>query len=160
MKVFFCFLIPLPLHYSLTNSLCLELCQEAAIIQMNVMNPKLKEITDPKNANEVYLVFADGRYDDEALKKQDEQMRLVPRLLDRLIGWSTDDCFHYHSEMLTRAFKQHSSSAEGFFVLRQNFITSYSALTIAGYVCGLGDRHLDNFLVEKTVVFMLSYDLA
>eukprot|EP01018_Ginkgo_biloba_P019264 Gb_14393 [translate_table: standard] len=41
-----------------------------------------------------------------------------------------------------------ATSAESFLALRSKFVRSLSVLSICGYVAGVGDRHLSNFLMD------------
>ncbi|KAI9251048.1 hypothetical protein BY458DRAFT_559563 [Sporodiniella umbellata] len=41
-----------------------------------------------------------------------------------------------------------SSSPEAFLFLRKNFAHSLAAISIYGYILGIGDRHLENFLLD------------
>ena len=42
------------------------------------------------------------------------------------------------------------NTPEAFLNRRANFIKSYASLCIAGYILGIGDRHLENFLISQT----------
>eukprot|EP00252_Welwitschia_mirabilis_P012804 TRINITY_DN28336_c0_g1_i1.p1 TRINITY_DN28336_c0_g1~~TRINITY_DN28336_c0_g1_i1.p1 ORF type:complete len:591 (+),score=95.49 TRINITY_DN28336_c0_g1_i1:204-1775(+) len=41
-----------------------------------------------------------------------------------------------------------ATSAESFLALRSKFVRSLAALSICGYIAGVGDRHLSNFLID------------
>lgn len=51
--------------------------------------------------------------------------------------------------MLRKALLSMSSSPESFFVLRRNFLSSFSVMNIANWILGIGDRHLNNVLMNK-----------
>lgn len=93
--------------------------------------------------------------------------------LKSLIGAGDDNYIQHHlialgkdAESIVSHFKTHESSIpwdlirqslltmgqtpESYMYLRKQFIHSLAAICIAGYVIGLGDRHLDNFLLDKS----------
>ena len=43
-----------------------------------------------------------------------------------------------------------SLGPEAFFALRDSLARSLAVFNIAGYLCGIGDRHLDNFLIDSS----------
>ncbi|KAJ3219137.1 hypothetical protein HDU67_002470 [Dinochytrium kinnereticum] len=53
-----------------------------------------------------------------------------------------------HRSYLTEFLQKLSSSPEAYFEMRLNFSNSLAALNICSYLLGIGDRHLDNFLVD------------
>lgn len=52
------------------------------------------------------------------------------------------------SNYLKNTFLTLSSSLECFVFLRQNFITNYATMCIVHWITGVGDRHLENMLIE------------
>ncbi|CAF1392236.1 unnamed protein product [Adineta steineri] len=52
------------------------------------------------------------------------------------------------SDLLRRAYYKMANSHEGFYTLRQQFITSYAVLCTSHYILGIGDRHQSNFLID------------
>ncbi|KAI8851462.1 hypothetical protein BC829DRAFT_117003 [Chytridium lagenaria] len=53
-----------------------------------------------------------------------------------------------------------SASPEAFFDMRTNFANSLSALNICSYLLGIGDRHLDNFLVDLKIGKIIGIDFG
>lgn len=51
-------------------------------------------------------------------------------------------------DLLREALKRLSSSLEAFAFIRDRFIKNYSVICITGYILGIGDRHLENFLLN------------
>ena len=45
------------------------------------------------------------------------------------------------SDLLRRAYYKIANSHEGFYTLRQQFVTSYAILCTSHYILGIGDRH-------------------
>jgi len=50
--------------------------------------------------------------------------------------------------VLRDGFKSKCSTPEIFLVRRANFIKSYASFCIGSYILGIGDRHLENFLIS------------
>ncbi len=44
--------------------------------------------------------------------------------------------------------------------VRERFLKSYAASSVAGYVLGIGDRHLDNFLIDMKDGEVLAIDFG
>ena len=53
-----------------------------------------------------------------------------------------------------------SASSEAYFVLRSRFVQSHSYMCISQYVLGIGDRHLDNTLVDQTTGSCVGIDFG
>lgn len=53
-----------------------------------------------------------------------------------------------------------SSSPEAFVALRTRFATSHAAICIAQWILGIGDRHLGNFLVDKSSGYEIGIDFG
>lgn len=51
-------------------------------------------------------------------------------------------------DLLRRAILDLSSGPEAFLVLRSHFARSLATFSISSYIIGIGDRHLDNFLLN------------
>jgi DNA-dependent protein kinase catalytic subunit len=51
-------------------------------------------------------------------------------------------------DVLRRFIRSLSASTEAYFVLRNQFITSYAAASVCQYILGIGDRHLGNWMLD------------
>lgn len=54
----------------------------------------------------------------------------------------------FQTDALKKALIRISPTADYFSVLRSQVIKSYSCLSAGSYILGIGDRHLENFLIE------------
>ena len=52
------------------------------------------------------------------------------------------------------------SSPEAFVVIRSRFAVSYAALCIGNYILGIGDRHLENFLIDPGTGQLVGIDFG
>ena len=53
-----------------------------------------------------------------------------------------------------------SQSGEAFFVLKSNFATSHSLVSLCQWVVGIGDRHLSNFLLDRRTGNVVGIDFG
>lgn len=66
------------------------------------------------------------------------------------------------SNILSRSISAFCASNEAFLLIRARFTRSYAVFCMSSYILGIGDRHLDNFLVDKTTgdVIGIDYGMA
>lgn len=53
------------------------------------------------------------------------------------------------SNVLRDSIYSLAASPEAFLAIRQDFAYSLAAINIGGYILGIGDRHLENFLIDR-----------
>ncbi|GAB5585937.1 hypothetical protein Unana1_00837 [Umbelopsis nana] len=53
-----------------------------------------------------------------------------------------------------------AASPEAFLSIRQDFAYSLAAISVCGYILGIGDRHLENFLIDKKSGRLISIDFG
>jgi hypothetical protein len=53
-------------------------------------------------------------------------------------------------DLIRQSLLNMGRTPESFLYFRKKFIDSLATLSIAGYIIGLGDRHLDNFLLDRS----------
>ena len=62
--------------------------------------------------------------------------------------------------LLGRGILAHAAGAESFLAMRATFASSLAALTVAQYVLGIGDRHLENFMIEPATGRAIAIDFG
>jgi DNA-dependent protein kinase catalytic subunit len=63
-------------------------------------------------------------------------------------------------DLFRRVLFSIAATPESFFVLRTRFARSYAVANICGYILGIGDRHLENYLLEISTGSMLLIDFG
>ena len=64
------------------------------------------------------------------------------------------------TDLLKKFFKRLALSAEAFFTLRTEFAKSLAVCSIFGYLLGMGDRHLDNLLIDMKTGSVVQIDFG
>ncbi|XP_042110110.1 DNA-dependent protein kinase catalytic subunit [Ovis aries] len=64
------------------------------------------------------------------------------------------------ADLLKRAFLKMSTGPEAFLALRNHFTTSHALLCIGHWVLGIGDRHLNNFMVSLETGGVIGIDFG
>ncbi len=64
-------------------------------------------------------------------------------------------CTYYREALLRRA-----AGPEAFFAMRANFAASLAAVCATNYVAGIGDRHLQNFLLHEATGTLVPIDFG
>jgi len=66
----------------------------------------------------------------------------------------------YREDLLRTSITQLAASPEAFLMLRSEFAKSLAAINVCSYLLGIGDRHLENFLVDKSTGCMIPIDFG
>ncbi|CAO3576402.1 unnamed protein product [Absidia cylindrospora] len=66
----------------------------------------------------------------------------------------------FRDNILKEYLMKLAASPEAFIFMRNNFAHSLGAICIAGYLLGIGDRHLENILVDKKRGTLLAIDFG
>ncbi|XP_045311337.1 DNA-dependent protein kinase catalytic subunit isoform X1 [Leopardus geoffroyi] len=64
------------------------------------------------------------------------------------------------ADLLKRAFLKMSTGPEAFLALRSHFASSHALLCISHWILGIGDRHLNNFMVSMETGEMIGIDFG
>jgi len=78
----------------------------------------------------------------DMIKKVQEQ--------DKTVGW----------DLLRRGIMALSSGPEAYLLIRSQFARSLAAFSIGSYIIGIGDRHLDNFLLNLSNGGLIGIDFG
>ncbi|GFT93732.1 DNA-dependent protein kinase catalytic subunit [Nephila pilipes] len=99
-------------------------------------------VTVQRNAFELYSTLYMQKNRKECVEKYEELVNLVPK------------------NLLVKSFTKLSSSPEAFMVLRNKFAQSHAVICLSQWVLGIGDRHLGNFLIDKSTGFEVGIDFG
>uniref|UniRef100_A0A452TWS2 DNA-dependent protein kinase catalytic subunit n=1 Tax=Ursus maritimus TaxID=29073 RepID=A0A452TWS2_URSMA len=64
------------------------------------------------------------------------------------------------ADLLKRAFLKMSTGPEAFLALRSHFASSHALMCISHWILGIGDRHLNNFMVSMETGGMIGIDFG
>uniref|UniRef100_A0A336M7V8 non-specific serine/threonine protein kinase n=1 Tax=Culicoides sonorensis TaxID=179676 RepID=A0A336M7V8_CULSO len=62
--------------------------------------------------------------------------------------------------LLKQSLVTYASSLENYYVLKRNFIQSIAAISISHWILGIGDRHLDNTLIDTKTFKLIGIDFG
>ncbi len=63
-------------------------------------------------------------------------------------------------DLLLRGVAALCASPESFLVVRSRFARTFAAFTACSYILGIGDRHLDNFLIDTSDGSLVGIDFG
>ncbi|KAL0481755.1 hypothetical protein AKO1_012371 [Acrasis kona] len=63
-------------------------------------------------------------------------------------------------DLLKNGLLSMSNSSDAYFVVRDRYAKSLASFSIASYILGIGDRHLENFLIDKSDGTMIGIDFG
>ena len=61
---------------------------------------------------------------------------------------------------MRRVFETMSLTMETFYILRKNFVNSLATMNIAHWIIGIGDRHLNNILIDQKTGHLIGIDFG
>ncbi|KAH9522771.1 Serine/threonine-protein kinase smg1 [Dermatophagoides farinae] len=114
----------------------------------------LDEINKRVSANEIFkMKLAEHGITTE--NRNDWNMNILHKVFDELSNETPDD-------LIVRELWCSSVNSFDHWNLQQNFITSNAIMSVIGYILGLGDRHLDNILLDLTTgeVIHIDYNIC
>ena len=77
----------------------------------------------------------------------------VVKHMESLFSQMRDDC-------LKQSVARLAASPEAFLMLRSEFAKSLAAINVCSYVLGIGDRHLENFLLDMSNGCLIPIDFG
>eukprot|EP01029_Cantina_marsupialis_P012541 TRINITY_DN2768_c0_g1_i2.p1 TRINITY_DN2768_c0_g1~~TRINITY_DN2768_c0_g1_i2.p1 ORF type:complete len:1699 (+),score=447.04 TRINITY_DN2768_c0_g1_i2:286-5382(+) len=63
-------------------------------------------------------------------------------------------------QMLRKYLLDRTATTQAFLMFRKNMVKSMASMSIGGYILGLGDRHMENFLIDDTDGSMILIDFG
>ncbi|KAI9317523.1 hypothetical protein BX666DRAFT_1857295, partial [Dichotomocladium elegans] len=82
----------------------------------------------------------------------------VPR--QEIVNMFENACTMLPRNGLRRYLLNLAASPEAFLYIRKDFVHSLAAINIVGYIVGIGDRHLENFLVDQNSGQLIPIDFG
>jgi len=67
---------------------------------------------------------------------------------------------HFRDDYLRQSIFRLAASPEAFLMLRSEFAKSLAAINICSYILGIGDRHLENFLLDMSTGCLIPIDFG
>ncbi|KAG0205959.1 hypothetical protein BGX33_007637 [Mortierella sp. NVP41] len=67
---------------------------------------------------------------------------------------------HLREDLLRQSIARLAASPEAFLMLRSEFAKSLAAVNVCSYILGIGDRHLENFLVNLSTGCLIPIDFG
>ena len=67
---------------------------------------------------------------------------------------------YFREDLLRQSIVRLAASPEAFLMLRSEFAKSLAAVNICSYILGIGDRHLENFLVNLSTGCLIPIDFG
>ncbi|KAG8200791.1 hypothetical protein JTE90_006373 [Oedothorax gibbosus] len=104
-------------------------------VPINMWQSEFNKWANPgksRKFGEVYSNIYLNKTREECLRKYEDLVNMVPKSL------------------LLKSFLKLSSSPEAFVVLRTKFAQSHAVICLSHWITGIGDRHLGNFLIDKS----------
>ncbi len=105
-------------------------------------NKYLKELVP--NTNDIALLYR------SVLSRPDKE------IIDKFKQW--ENCMDF--VLLRRALLRLSKNYDAFLHIKNNFIKNYAAACVVVYILGIGDRHLDNFLIHSSTASLVMIDFG
>jgi len=63
-------------------------------------------------------------------------------------------------DLLKSSLEKLCNSYENFLFIRNKFIRNYATFCVSGYILGIGDRHLENFLINYQTGELVGIDFG